>query len=45
MYENEKIRHGKAILGMGRRKIKANDGEDEFNCDRRVFVNVTVNLH
>jgi hypothetical protein len=33
MYENGKMRHIKAILGMRGGEIKENDGGNEFNCD------------
>jgi hypothetical protein len=41
MKVNGKMRHVETIPGIWEREIKGNDGEGEFNCDIRTFVNVT----
>jgi hypothetical protein len=44
MYENGKMRPVETIPGIGRRRIKENDEQGEFNYDilLRNFVNVTM---
>jgi hypothetical protein len=42
MYENGKIRHVETTPGMGRRRIKKNDGGGEPSYGIRTFVNITM---